>query len=109
MVVPEGLLFHSPKTNPAFSYLQKSKMGKLIIRELALALLISIGLANPLQVDLDIHLDDGDTVGIDENSRATFIPKVADLPSVDLPYERHKASPPIRVSTEKFITYWLNH
>lgn len=83
-------------------------MGKPIIRELALVLLISIGLANPLQVDLDIHLDDGDTVGINENSGASF-PKVADLPFVDLPYERHKASPPIRVCIEKFITYWLNH
>ena len=80
-------------------------MGKLVLKELVLGAIISLALANPLRIDLDIHSDLPGNVfepaRTDKSLKFPLTPEAAELPTVDLPYERHKASPPIRVSMTK--------
>lgn len=79
--------------------------------KLHLLCLASLALANPLRVDVDLHLD---IIGINDELGEpdakdyyynTKPPKGVhvedDLPIVELPYEKHQASPPLSVRNEK--------
>ena len=102
----KGLLSNPVKSALALGFLQRSEMGQLTLRELVLGITISVGLANSLRIDLDVHLglsgDDPGMLETHKTSKLPLTPKVADLTSVDLPYERHKASPPGSVSLGDF-------
>jgi hypothetical protein len=77
-------------------------MRKVLLRGLVLGAIISTGLANPLRIDLDIQgdlrSDDFGATGVEKALKSPLDPKVADVPTVVLPFERHQASPPINVS-----------
>lgn len=67
-------------------------------------LLSPIALASPLQVDVNVHLDVDDTLVQTSNVKSTPICQLAattsskPLPTVELGYEIHRASPDKEVS-----------